>query len=297
MPMPPKMPSRIVDIHPHAISADRARYPREPLGGKASVWSEERPASAEQLMQYMDEAGVARAAIVQASTCYGYDNSYLADVVAQYPQRYTGVFSVDMLAADAPERIRYWHGRQLSGLRLFTAGSTMVGQADWLADPRSFPAWDEAAALGLPVCVQMRAAGMPQLRVLLARYPQVRIVIDHMMNTPMPSGPPYPEADPLFELAAHPNVTLKLTPMTVRNSRGGLATPETFFPRVLQAFGARRIAWGSNFPTNAGTLKALLEDSLDALAWAPADDLEWIFNKTACALYPALHPALGPALR
>ena len=288
MALPAQMPSRIVDTHPHAISPDRVKYPRDPLGGKASVWSEERPVSAEQLLAAMDEAGIAKAAVVHASTCYGYDNSYLADTVAQYPQRFTGVFSVDMLAADAPERVRHWASRGLSGLRLFTAGSTMVGQADWLADPRSFPAWDVAAELDLPVCVQMRAAGLPQLRVLLARYPRVRMVIDHLMNTPMPGGPPYVEAEPLFELAAHPNVTLKLTPMTVRNARGGLATPETFFPKVLQAFGARRIAWGSNFPTNAGTLKALLEDSLDALAWADADDLEWIFNKTACGLYPAL---------
>jgi L-fuconolactonase len=72
----------------------------------------------------MDEAGVQKAAIVQASTCYGHYNSYVADAVGAHPDRFTGVFSVDVLAADAPERMRYWVDRKLSGMRLFTFGST-----------------------------------------------------------------------------------------------------------------------------------------------------------------------------
>lgn len=288
MATPVARPSRVLDIHPHIISTDTLAYPRAPLGGKASVWSQERPTSIAQLLQAMDEAGVARAAIVHASTCYGYDNRLVADAVALHPDRFTGVFSVDMRADDAPERIRHWAGRGLTGLRLFTAGSTMEGQAEGLDDPRSFAAWDQAADLGLPVCVQMRAAGLPQLQVLLARYPQVPIVIDHLMNTPIDAGPPYDQAAALFALAPHANVTLKLSPVAVRNARTGLATPEGFFARVLQAFGAQRMAWGSNFPATAGTLQALLDDSLDALAFASPEDREWIFHKTAARLYPVL---------
>lgn len=282
------MPSRVLDIHPHIISTDTARYPRDPLGGQASVWSQDRPTSTLQLLQAMDEAGVAMAAIVQASTCYGFDNSYVADAVADHPERFTGVFSVDMLAADAAERIRHWVDRKLTGLRLFTAGSTMVGQAAWLADPRSFAGWDCAVELGLPVCVQMRLAGLPQLQVLLDRYPQATIVIDHLLSAPLEAGPPYADAEGLFSLVKYPNVHMKLTPVAVNNARKGLATPESFLPRVLSEFGASRIAWGSNFPANAGSLKSLLQDTLAALAWASADDLEWIFHKTAEALYPAL---------
>src|SRR5580704_1026484 len=118
-----------IDIHPHVISTDTKRYPNAPVGGDKSDWSRERPVSAEQMIAAMDRAGIAKSALVQASTCYGHDNSYVADAVADHPNRFTGVFSVDVLAPDAPDKIRYWRDRGLSGMRLFTIGSTMHTQA------------------------------------------------------------------------------------------------------------------------------------------------------------------------
>src|SRR5204863_4100081 len=111
--------SAFVDVHPHVISRDAARYPRAPLGGKQSDWSQERPVSAEEMVRAMDEAGIERSVLVQASTCYGHDNAYLADAVSAHPKRFSGVFSVDVLAPDAPQRITYWKGRGLTGLRVF----------------------------------------------------------------------------------------------------------------------------------------------------------------------------------
>src|SRR5258706_10714527 len=100
--------SGFVDVHPHVISRDVARYPRAPLGRKQSDWSQERPVSAEEMLAAMDEAGIERSVLVQASSCYGHDNSYLADSVAAHPQRFSGVFSVDVLAAHAPQRTQHW---------------------------------------------------------------------------------------------------------------------------------------------------------------------------------------------
>jgi predicted TIM-barrel fold metal-dependent hydrolase len=79
------MPTTTTDIHPHIISNDPARYPLAPLGGHQSDWSRTRPVTVEQLVAAMDTSGVQKAAIVQASTCYGHDNSYVADAVTRYP--------------------------------------------------------------------------------------------------------------------------------------------------------------------------------------------------------------------
>src|SRR5260370_10660551 len=111
------MPSKTIDIHPHIIANDEKRYPLAPLGGHQSDWSHLRPVGVDQMIAAMDEAGVDQSAVVPASTCYGYDNSYVADAVAAHPSRFTGVVSVGVLAADAPERMRYLVDRGLTRIR------------------------------------------------------------------------------------------------------------------------------------------------------------------------------------
>jgi predicted TIM-barrel fold metal-dependent hydrolase len=280
--------STVIDVHPHVISADTTRYPRDPLGGSQSDWSRDRPVSAEAMIAAMEEAGVSCSALVQAATCYGYDNGYLADAVAAHPERFAGVFSVDVFRPDAPERIRHWMKKGLHGLRVFIAGHTMASKDARLDDPRSFPAWQLASDLGITVSVQLRAAGLPQLEAVIARFPRARIVLDHMARPLIEDGPPYAEAKSLFALSRHANLFLKLTTHNLREARKGKATPETFFPRVIAEFGAQRIAWGSNYPASEGTLAGLLADARAALAPLADADREWIFSRSAASLYPAL---------
>ena len=280
--------TRAIDTHAHVISSDTARYPRDPLGGEQSGWSRERPVSFEKMIAAMDEAGVAKTVLVQASTCYGHDNSYVADAVAAHPDRFAGVFSVDVLAPDAPERIRHWAGRKLRGMRVFIAGHTAASKDARLDDPRAFPAWRQAVEAGLSICVQMRGT-YAQLDAMLERFPKARVLLDHMGRPSIADGAPYLDAAPLFELARHKNLFLKLTTHNVRESREGKAAPETFFARVVKEFGASRIAWGSNYPASEGTLAALLADAREALASLPKEYQEWIFFRTAKTLY---YPAL-----
>jgi L-fuconolactonase len=278
----------IIDIHPHVIATDNARYPLQPLGGSQSTWSRDRPTPYEKMIEAMDLAGVAKSAIVQASTAYGHDNSYVAEAIAAYPKRFTGVFSIDMLAADNVDKMRHWLARGFSGMRLFTTGSTMPGQATWFDDPRTFPAWQHAGEVGIPVCMQMTPQGFPQLRGLLERFPKVKIILDHLARPQLVDGPPFTADRDFFALARYPNVYLKLTPLNVSPANWGRATPETFFGALIAAYGADRIAWGSNFPATEGTLAQILGKAQQALSFASASDREWIFGKTALALYPSL---------
>lgn len=277
-----------IDIHPHVISADTDRYPNAPVGGHKSDWSQKRPVTVEQMIAAMDQAGIAKSVLVQASTCYGHDNSYIADAVAAHPNRFTAVFSVDVLAPDAPEKIRYWVGRGLTGMRLFTAGSTMPNQADWIDDSRSFPAWECASELGVPVCMQMTVKAIPQLIRILERFPKASVILDHLAKPTLSDGPPYTGATDVFRLADYKNLYLKLTPRTVAEAQNGKASHATFFPLLVSKFGASRIAWGSNYPASEGTLPELLKFSQAALSVLSAEDRDWIFARTALTLYPVL---------
>ena len=225
---------------------------------------------------------------MQASTCYGHDNSYVADAVGAHPGRFTGVFSCDILAPDARETMARWMARGLTGLRLFTTGSTMPGQAGWLDDPRTFPAWRKAEDDGLPVCLQMTADGIPQLENVLRRVPGVRVVLDHLARPVQDDGPPYGAADSLWRLADCPGVYVKVTERNFVGATAGRATPETFFGRLVSEFGASRIAWGSNFPASERSLPELVALAQGALAFLSETEREWIFSRTAQSLYPAL---------
>jgi predicted TIM-barrel fold metal-dependent hydrolase len=280
--------SATIDIHPHIIAGETDRYPLAPLGGHQSDWSRTRPVTVEQLISAMDDAGVQKSAIVQASTCYGHDNSYVAAAVAAHPERFTGVFSVDVLASDAPERMRDWLGHGLTGMRLFTFGSTMSEQANWLDDPKSYPAWTCASELGLSICLQMSAKGIPQAVSMARQFPEVRIILDHCARPNLEDGPPYNAAASLFDLSRYANVYLKLTPRIFAEARRGKAAPDSFFARLVAEFGASRLAWGSNYPSSEGKLPDLLNEARKSLACLPKADQDWIFTRTAQDLYPAL---------
>lgn len=280
--------SVVIDTHTHAISSDKQSYPLAPVGGHQSEWSAKRPVSFEGLLASLDEAGIDRAVVVQASTVYGNDNSYVVEAVRNHPDRFVGVFSIDVLADDAVSQLQRWLDAGLSGLRLFTTGTTMPGQAGWLDDERSFPVWEYAQRHNVSICLQMTAQGIPALLNMLARFPGIRVLLDHLARPELAGGPPYEAAAPLFSLASHQGVFLKLTNRTIAEAGRGASTPAAFFPRVLDAFGANRIAWGSNFPAAEGALPELLAEARASLSMLPADAQEAIFGGTALEVYPGL---------
>jgi L-fuconolactonase len=278
----------VIDIHPHIVSPDTQHYPLAPLGGIQSTWSTERPTTYQDLLKAMDDAGVDKAAIVHSSTAYGYDNRYVADAVAAVPSRFTAVCSIDLMASDAVKTFDHWLARGCTGMRLFTTGSTLPNQATWFVDPKTYPFWEHAAAKNIPVCMQMKQEGLPLLRQIMDRFPKVTMILDHLSRTPFEDGPPYKAAGEFFELAKYKQLYLKITPINVTPKSWGKGTPQTFFGKVVDTFGASRIAWGSNFPNSVGSLSEILGAARQAFSFANASDQDWIFGKTAQALYPAL---------
>jgi predicted TIM-barrel fold metal-dependent hydrolase len=173
-------------------------------------------------------------------------------------------------------------------MRLFTTGSTMPGQATWFADPKTFPFWEHAAAKNIPVCVQMKQEGIPLLKMLMEKFPKVTMILDHLSRAPFENGPPYAEAADFIALAKYKQVFLKITPVNVSPKSWGKGTPATFFGKMIDAFGAERIGWGSNFPNSVGTMKEILNTAQKAFSFAKPSEQDCIFGKTALVLYPSL---------
>jgi predicted TIM-barrel fold metal-dependent hydrolase len=282
------MTSEIIDIHPHIISTDTVRYPIAPQHGHRSTWSATRPITFEQLIAEMDEAGVSKAAIVHSSTTYGTNNAYVADSVAQMPDRFTGVYSFDLLAADALTTFDYWLARGMGGIRLFTGGATHQSDGSWLVNPATFPIWERCAALGLTMAVQTTPDGLSMVAELAERFPKVKIALDHCGRPNLESGPPYANCAVLFALAKYENVYMKITPRTFDLAQAAPGGAQAFFAQLVKVFGADHLAFGSNYPASAGPLKKLIEQGNACFAGLSEEERAWVWGRTARALYPML---------
>lgn len=282
----------IFDTHPHIISAETDRYPLNPLGGRQSDWSRERPASFETLVEQMDLASVDKAVIVHSSTAYGVDNSYVADSVARDTERFGGVFSIDLRAVDATRTFDRWLDMPgMVGLRIYTAGTTLEGQAFRVDDPETYPVWQRASERGVPICMSITAEAIPDIHALHRRFPDVDIILDGFARPDLSDGYPYHNAAPLFSLVDLDRVYMKMLPRSIELASKGDATPQSFFELAVARFGAGRITWGSNYPNNEGTLAELVDACDVALGDVSDADKDAIFWTTALRLYPTLAPA------
>lgn len=267
------------DTHTHAVSSDTGRYPVRPLGGIRSDWSRTRPVDGDELIARLDEAGVAYAALVQASTVYGFDNRYAADVLARHPDRLVGVCSVDFLSAKAVEDLRYWiEDRGFRGVRIRIAdGDTKVAdRGAGLSDERMAAVWDYADGHGVPVSVQMHSKNTGDLLAVLREHPALTVVLDHLAR------PDVRAPGELEQLAAFPGVHLKITPSALR--RLGADAAEVL-PRLAKAFGTDHLMWGSDFPATAGSMRESRELIERELPWLTRPERDAVLGHNAARVY------------
>ena len=249
------------DSHAHLIADDPVRYPPAPPGGAVKPEELANPMTAERLLAEMDRNGVAKAVLVQRGSIYGFDNRYVCDSAARYPERFAAVCAIDATAEDGPERVRHWLAAGAAGIRLMELikGSDL----SWLDAPRAREVWRTAHALRVPVCVHFfpwnRTAGLTALKAILTTFPDLIVVIDHLSNMNVQAGPPDYGVDALLsEVAAFTGVYVKFTtiPLGRLHTAGVDAAP--ILARVSQLFGPQRMMWGTDITQTPGTYEYMV---------------------------------------
>lgn len=278
-----------IDCHAHIFSGDTSRYPVAPLGGTLREGELDDPVTAERLIEMLDANGVERAVVVQRAYIYGYDNSYVVAAAARYPDRLRAVCAIDPQADDAPATIRHWVGeRGAIGIRFtepFRGADT-----SWLDSPQALAAWQAATELDIPVRLHFfrwnREAGLPVVRDLLERFPRTRIVIDHLSNLPAEQGPPDYGLDALLAaLIPYANLSLLLSTINLgRLATDGNASAPVV-ERLVDAFGADRIMWGSDIGQSRGTYEEMRALADAAVATLPESDRRLVLDGTGHAIY------------
>ena len=275
----------MVDTHVHVVADDRQRYPLQPTGLNLP-WVQAMPVTTERLLERVEEATVDRAVLVQAISAYGYDNRYTADSAERHRGRCTSVCIIDPVAPGADDTLSYWvRERGMRGVRLFTATEP---EATWLDDEATFPVWQRAGELGIPVCVQMRAHQIPRLRRVVERFPEVPVALDHLAGPRLEEGAPSPASD-LLDLARHPNVHLKFSTVNLDALARAGADTKDFFQRLIDRFGVRRLMWGSNYPaTYDRSYHEMAELARRTFGFLSEEERGWLLGETALSLWPEL---------
>jgi L-fuconolactonase len=234
----------IVDAHTHIMCPDRDRYPVQPIGLGSTWW--ETGGDVAELTGAMDANGIDRAVIVQAMGVYQSDCRCAVDTVAADPQRFALVTGVDMDGDDPAATVRAHSELGASGVRLM---AFQTRSSAWLADSRGAEVWAAAAETGVVIVAMGGPEQFDDLAALCASVPDARVAVDHAGS--------FRERDDagLVRLAQTPSVHLKVT-------THNLTAPDAreWFEGLVDAYGAERLCWGSDFPqTTMRPYSAMLE--------------------------------------
>jgi L-fuconolactonase len=275
----------IVDTHVHVVAADQDRYPLHPAAAEHE-WLREPPVTAERYLSLMGDAGVEAAVLVQAFSAYGTDNRYVVDAAADHRDQCTSVVIVagDDDGAAELRRLVAEHG--VSGVRFFAIGTPSLARLD---DAETLPVWEVAAELGLVVVATILPTGLRELDVMLDRFPDLPVALDHCGFPDLRDGPPYNRADALFALADRRNLHLKVSCYILERLVEDGGDPGDLVGRLAVVFGADRLLWGSDFPqTHDRPYAALVELGRRACAGLDADDQRRFLGENALRLWPQL---------
>ena len=246
----------------------------------------------EPLVFQMDRNGIAKGVLTQVLGHF--DNSYQEECVARFPGRFVSVGAVDPGAADPAGDVRRWAARGMAGLRLRPEARCPGG------DP--FAVWRAAAECALPISCGGASANIvhEDFRALAAEFSQLPLVLEQLGGWTRPDCDKEPATwRGILELARFPNVSLKIPtlgqsaprqigkPLPNDGSPVLDASQGTILIDALEAFGAERLLWGSDFPVVASR-----EGYANALNWTrelfaarPQAEIDAIFGGNAGRIF------------
>jgi predicted TIM-barrel fold metal-dependent hydrolase len=261
-----------IDPHVHVWKHD-PRYP----------WAQEtvRPpsmdATPEMLLELMRANGVAKTVIIQV-VYYRWDNRYAADVLRQYPQYFRGVARVNPESPAAPDDLsRLVEEDGFQGVRLSPAADAT---GDWIRGPLMPPLWKRCQDVKASMNVLADISRMPDVGLLVERYPGLTVVIDHMADCPADRPD---ELKKLLALARYPHLFVKVS-HTWSVSRQPYPYPDAQeqVKRLYDTFGPQRLMWGTDWPMvepYCGYARALAMVR-DEMKFLSNEDKSWMLSRT-----------------
>jgi predicted TIM-barrel fold metal-dependent hydrolase len=268
----------IVDSQVHIWAADTPERPWPP--GQAARAHQPVPLTAEALLEKMDAAGVSRAILVPPSW-EGDRNDVALAAAHRYPERFA---VMGRLSLEDPksrdEFLPLTRTQGMLGLR-FTFHTKEQqklltdGAADWL--------WPAAATARVPLMVHPPHC-LPLIDAVAARHPDLRLVIDHLgLMRPKLDHAAFANLPELLALARRPNIAVKASAVTDYSGEPyPHPTLHGYLRQVFDAFGAKRMFWGSDISRVRRPYRQMVTLFTEELPWLGVEDKAWIMGRGLC---------------
>lgn len=190
--------------------------------------------------------GIARTVLVQSMPNED-DTLYMLDLASRHAFIGGVVGWVDLKGADAPARIAALaRDPRLKGLRPMLQDE---GDERWIDDAALAPAVEAMLRHGLSFDGLVLPRHLPALLAFAQRYPDLPLVIDHGAKPAIAAGELEPWRRDIAALARLPQVHCKLSGLvTEAGAAWNVERLRPYADHILQAFGPRRIMWGSDWP-------------------------------------------------
>jgi predicted TIM-barrel fold metal-dependent hydrolase len=233
--------------------------------------------SAEQLLAGMDVAGVDRAIVVPPHWV-GDNNATALEAAAKYSHRLAVVGRFNFQSPDAARELESWLAQpHMLGIR---ATFHTKPYSDWLDDGSLAWFWQACERLGIPVMALVPGM-VRRLRPVIERHPDLKILIPHM-GCPVDSrgAAAFSALADLLDLARFPRVFVMLSAAPFYSTEPcPFRDLQPFIRRIFDAFGPRRIFWGSDVTRLPCTYAECLRHVRDSLDFLSTEDKAWILGK------------------
>ncbi|MGF6781286.1 amidohydrolase family protein [Paraburkholderia sp. GAS334] len=272
-----------IDAHQHFWQPGRGDYGWL-TPGLGELYRDFLPAD---LAPLISAAGVERTIVVQAAPSLA-ETRYLLALAAHEPSIGGVVGWVPMLAPEAPAFIaELARDPKFKGVRPMLQD---LPDDNWIANPALERAVEALLAHDLAFDALIFARHVDALETFAARFPQLRIVVDHGAKPPVRDGHVGWRrwADGIARLARLPNIHCKLSGLASEAAPGWTeATLQPYVDHILNVFGPARLMWGSDWPVLNMNGDYLLWHSVTNTLLASLSDAarDAIFGANARAFY------------
>jgi L-fuconolactonase len=271
-----------VDAHQHFWRIDRGDYGWLTPEAVPGLCRDYLP---DDLAPLLAQGRIDRTVLVQAAESPG-ETEFLLGLAETTPFVGAVVGWVDFASrAAAGEVFRLAKHPQLKGLRPMLQD---LDDAEWILSEPVQPAIRATAAAGLRFDALIKPAQLPAIRTLLARYPDLPVVIDHGAKPRIADGEIDAWAGHMRAIARDSHAVCKLSGLATEAAPGW--TVETLRPYIdvlLEAFGPSRLMFGSDWPvlTENGDYGGWLSAATALTAGLSEADRAEVFGGAAARFY------------